>query len=159
MRFPPALVFTPAASRVYRVVAVAVALYLIAICVHLARATAGFDFKNLALAGFCFGVLVWLLRDAWRQPRVQLRYAQGQWFCVEGEQEWPGTLRVHLDLQSYLLVRFVPAQHNNSLDRRTSVWFHLEARHARLSPAPGAWLALRRAVYALDVADHESVAA
>ncbi len=99
-----------------------------------------------------FFVPVWLLRDAWREPQGQLHFNQGQWLWRQTSQEstasdLPGTLRLHLDLQSYMLVSFSAHTNKKQFFPIRTPWFHLEGRQTH--PAAGAqWLALRRAVLA-----------
>jgi hypothetical protein len=148
MRYPPALIYTPGRSRVYLVVACGVTMILIALCAHSVPATGQFGLKNVALMLLSACAAIWLLRDAWAQPRGQLHYAQGQWLYAQESQETVGTLQLHLDLQSYMLVSFLPQQPSGRFFLKTTQWFHLEA--TQIDPAAGkaAWLALRRAVLA-----------
>jgi hypothetical protein len=156
MRYPPALTFTPGASWVYRafatamacLMACAIATIMIAASAYSMPATGGFSIKNGAWMLLAASTALWLLWDAWALPHGQLQYAQGQWHWLHDSQETAGTCALHLDLQSYMLVSFVPHQTQKKFFQTTTQWFHLEARHA--DPAAGlpAWLALRRAVYA-----------
>lgn len=162
MRYPPAITFTPQASWVYRAAVLLVTIILIAACAYSMPANGQFGLKNsvfLALAAFAS---LWLLRDAWKRPQGSLLYAQGQWLWLREDQEIAGTLSLHLDLQSYMLVSFKAHAAQSSFFQTTTQWFHLEARHAdhAASPAnPGAWLALRRAIHSpMEPAD-EAVAA
>jgi hypothetical protein len=152
MRYPPALTYTPGVSWVYRVVATVIAcliaIVMIAVYADSMPATGHFSFKSGAWMLLSAFISLWLLWDAYTRPRGQLQYAQGQWHWLHDSQETAGTCALHLDLQSYMLVSFVPHQPQKKFFRTTTQWFHLEARHA--DPAAGlpAWLALRRAVYA-----------
>jgi hypothetical protein len=122
-----------------------------------------FSIQNGIWILFASACIIWLLIDAGRRPRGQLAYAQGQWVWRHTDQEIQGTLRLHFDLQPYMLVSFVPSTAAYSL--KTGIfpiktqWFHLEARH--VDPAAGllAWQALRRAVHAQVEHGHEELAA
>ena len=156
MRYPPAVTFTPGVSWVYRVFAVLNTILLIALCAVLAGGNGQFSIRNtmpMALAGLA---CIWLAQDAFRRPPGSLRYAQGQWYWLSADQEFAGTCVLHLDLQSYILVRFTKQPATRSLFSKATQWFHLEARHE--DPAAGiangiadgrdAWMALRRALHA-----------
>ena len=93
-------------------------------------------------------VSLWLLHDAFHKPRGQLHYAQGVWTWQLETQEIPGTLHLHFDLQSYMLVSFVALHENKSLLPKTTQWFHLEAGYFKLAGGSSDWAALRRAVHA-----------
>ena len=159
MRYPPALTFTPARSRVYGFVACTAAIILVAICLYSIRANSPFSLSFGAWIGLCVGVTAWLLHDAWRAPCGQLVWAQGQWHLQLNGESVAGTLCLHFDLQQYMLVSFVPcAQADRAKTdflRITTQWFHLEARHVDPAAGPSGWLALRRAVYAAAVPKHE----
>jgi hypothetical protein len=74
-----------------------------------------------------------------------LHYAAGEWVLAQGESESQGTLRVVLDLQQYLLVRFTPLGHLTASSQQLKIkaqWLHLESSYGQ------DWLALRRALYA-----------
>ena len=148
MRYPPAITFTPGASWVYRAVASLFATILIALGAVYTAANGGFSFKNSAFAALALLSAAWLMRDAWMRQVGSLRYAQGQWSWVCGDEDVSGTCAIHLDLQRYILVSFTAHSNHNKLFNRGSKWFHLEARSE--DPAAGrlAWLALRRALYA-----------
>jgi hypothetical protein len=160
MRYPPALTFTPRASWTYRGMALAATIILIASCAVFMPANGQFSFKNsifLALAAFAS---LWLLRDAWKRPQGNLYYAQGQWHWLHEDREIAGTLRLHLDLQNYMLVSFRAHSAHNRLFQTTTQWFHLEARHADHAVSQAqAWGALRRAVYSPMEPNDEAVAA
>jgi hypothetical protein len=159
MRYPPALSFTPARSRVYGAVACIATIILIALCLYSIRANSLFSIKDSVWVGFCACVSAWLLYDAWRAPRGQLVWAQGQWHLQLNGESVAGTLRLHFDLQQYMLVSFVPSAPGHSaitgFFQITTQWFHLEARHVDPAAGPSGWLALRRAVYAAVVPTHE----
>ncbi len=154
MRYPPAIAYLPARSRVYCVVAMLVTIILIALCAISMPANGHFSFKNSLLMGFATAVCLWLLHDAWRHPRGRLHYAQGQWIWQLGPQEIAGTLHLHLDLQNYLLVSFAAQHGNASFLSKTTQWFHLEARQVD----PATWGKLRRAFHAQVEPSHEAVA-
>jgi hypothetical protein len=66
-----------------------------------------------------------------------------------GAQERQGTLRVALDLQNYLLVRFIPSGYSSGVLPESlqqlkikGQWLHLESAYGQ------DWRALRRALYA-----------
>jgi hypothetical protein len=112
MRTPPPVAVCLRRSRVYAGFAVCITIILIAANAHSIWAQGHFSFKFLSilsLAGLCLGLL-W--RDVWAQPRVrELRYALGVWSVgLRGAANQPpqhGTLQVHLDLQGYILARWV----------------------------------------------------
>jgi hypothetical protein len=161
MRYPPALRFTPRASWVYGAMALLITIIFIAACAVSMPASGSFSCKSgifMALAGLSSA---WLLFDAWKKPKGSLHYAQGQWHWAHESQEIAGTLRLHLDLQSYMLVSFKTHSTQKQLFQTKTQWFHLEVRHADHAASPAhaeAWLALRRAVYSpMEPAD-EAVA-
>jgi hypothetical protein len=98
--------------------------------------------------------------DAWRPQQGALHYAAGDWVLARNGNETVGTLRVAMDLNVYLLVKFIPQDarlHNYSINMPQSpaIWLHLEPRNGRGAPHPthatlraADWLALRRAVFA-----------
>jgi hypothetical protein len=105
-----------------------------------------FHIKNglLLLMGLMATVAgVW---DAWRVRHGALHYAAGQWVLAKDEAETQGTLQVVMDLQYYILARFIPL--DNVLDASFAQqqlhpqWLHLESRHGQ------DWRALRRALFA-----------
>jgi hypothetical protein len=163
MRYPPALTFTPGSSGVHRLFASAFTIILIALCAYFITVNGLFNLKNSAFALLCLCLATWLLLDAWRKPRGQLQFSQGQWIWLHADQEIQGTLRLHLDLQTYMLVSFAPSA--LASQRRTGFfpiktqWFHLEARHADPAARSQCWLALRRAVHAQVAHSHEEWAA
>jgi hypothetical protein len=159
MRYPPALTFTPRASWVYRAMALGAAIILIAACAVFMPASSQFSLKNslfLALAAFAS---ILLLRDAWKRPIGCLHYAQGQWHWLHQDQEIAGTLRLHLDLQSYMLMSFTAHTAQYKLFQTTTQWFHLEARHTDHAANLGVWLVLRRAIHSPMEPTDEAVAA
>lgn len=159
MRSPPYAQIELGPSRVCRAWAMAIALLLIALCALSIRAEGHFSFKITLWLACCAGVIAWLLHDAWRQRSGQLQYSQGQWFWQNEASGVAGTLRVHLDLQSYILVSFTEQHRNRPFLSPTTTWFHLEARHAAPAFGPASWQAVRRAVYASAGPEHEAVAA
>jgi hypothetical protein len=114
----------------------------------------------ILLAGAC---CIWLLYSACQRPRGQLAYTQGQWAWRIADQEIRGTLRLHFDLQIYMLVSFVPSAIAHS--PKTGIfpiktqWFHLEARHVDSAAGLPNWHALRLAVHAQVAPPHEERAA
>ncbi len=175
MRYPSAISITPVASHVYRVVATLIAIILIATCANSITGSGLFGLKNSLLIAFTLLITLWLMWDAWalgllhrRSKGDQLHFANGLWTLQYGDTLSHGTLRLHLDLQSYLLVSFqtsLPALSAapSSLTRffpTTAQWFHLEARHFHPAAARAqCWLALRRAVHAKVAPAHEEWAA
>jgi hypothetical protein len=103
---------------------------------------------SLKIAGMCavaVGTLAWGIYDAWRPRQGALHYAAGEWVLAQGGQERQGTLRVVLDLQLYLLVRFTPSSHAPASSQQLKIkgqWLHLESAYGQ------DWRALRRALYA-----------
>jgi hypothetical protein len=90
--------------------------------------------------------MVWGGYDAWRSRQGALHYAAGEWVLALGEHESQGTLRVVLDLQNYLLVRFTPSGDKQAISQHLKIkaqWLHLESGYGQ------DWPALRRALYAL----------
>jgi hypothetical protein len=159
MRYPPAICHTPVRSRVYLMVVLLIAIILIASCVYSMPANGHFSFKNSLLLMLSLIASLWLLRDACKPPGGQVQYAQGQWVWQREGLETAGTLRLHLDLQSYLLVSFVDHHHNhNRLQLTKTQWFHLEARHLHHVANSSSWTALRRAVHAQVKSGYETVA-
>ncbi len=163
MRYPPALTFTPGRSWVYCALAVLFTIFFIALGAAFMRANGLFHFKSGLFLALSALASLYLLHDAWRRPQGSLHYSQGQWRYLHGEHEIAGTCTLHLDLQTYMLVRFTAHSVHKKLIPIKTQWFHLEARHANLAaqaPAnPGAWSALRRAVYSpMEPAD-EALAA
>jgi hypothetical protein len=160
MRYPPAVTFTPRASWVYRGMALAVTIILIAAGAVFFPATSHFSSKNIVFLVLAAFAILWLLRDAWKRQKGSLHYAQGQWHLFHEDQEIAGTLRLHLDLQSYMLVSFTAHSAQYKLFQTTTQWFHLEARHADHAVSQAqAWGALRRAVYSPMEPTDEAVAA
>jgi hypothetical protein len=163
MRYPPALSFTPGRSRVYLAVAILIAINLIALCAHFTTVSSHFSLKTGLWMLFAAASIIWLLIDAGKRPRGQLAYAQGQWTWRHADQEIQGTCALHVDLQNYMLVSFVPSADahlpRTGISLIKTQWFHLEARH--VDPAAGllAWQALRRAVHAQVEPSHEELAA
>jgi hypothetical protein len=159
MRYPPALQYTLAASVIYRCVACFFAIILIANYIYLAGGKGVFYSYNWAWMLLTACVVVFLQWDAWRSPRGQLQFSQGQWVWQQAGQEIQGTLRLHLDLQAYMLVSFVQSAPalvpTASFIPIKTQWFHLEARHTAPAVSPTGWLALRRAVHAQAVPTHE----
>jgi hypothetical protein len=157
MRYPAALSYTPARSRWYACLALLITIILIAFVAINTGASGLFSLKNSLLSAAVAAVSIWLLHDAWRQPRGQLHYSQGQWRWQREGGEIAGTLRLHLDLQNYLLVSLHTQHGNNSFLSKTTQWFHLEARQVDQAAGHVAWAQLRRAVFAQVEPSHEAV--
>jgi hypothetical protein len=159
MRYPPALRYTPAASNVYRCVACLFTIILIANYLYLACGKGIFYSYNWAWLLLTAAAVAFLQWDAWRSPRGQLEFSQGQWVWQQADQAVQGTFRLHLDLQSYMLLSFAPSAPTHPptkgfLPIKTQ-WFHLEARHVDSTASPTSWQALRRAVLTQWVPSHE----
>jgi hypothetical protein len=116
-----------------------------------------FDVQNGLLAGAAAAATAWGLVDAFRPRQGALHYAAGEWVLAQGEHESQGTLQVAMDLQHYLLVRFIPLEHGLHASQTQSIkpqWLHLERRPSQRQglqheQIPGQdWRALRRALYA-----------
>ena len=168
MRYPPALTFTPHASWAYRVFAVLVTMFLIAISVVFVRASGTFSYEKYLYIALVGTAGFWLLRDAARQPSGSLRFTQGQWVWMNNGQETAGTLSLHLDLQRYMLVSFRAHPAPDKLFPTTPQWFHIEAgRISCAMPATSAtpaardaaWSTLRRAIYSPVERADETLAA
>lgn len=158
MRYTPPITIRLQSSRVYTAFAALLAIVLIAVWAAFIWARAQFGLFELACALGVAAVCLALWRDARRQPEGQLHYAQGVWLWHTEGRELAGTLRVHLDLQGYMLVSL--AEHRGALlnSKTTMQWVHLEAKQIEKAAGPGAWFALRRAVYGAR-ASHETVVA
>ena len=146
MRYPPALTFSPGASWVYRLVAWIITIILIALGAYSMPANGLFSLKNSVFLMLAASASLFLLRDAYRRQQGSLHYTQGVWHWQHGEETIAGTCVCHLDLQSYMLVRFCAHPAQNKPFLKTTQWFHLEGRHADYAATPGGWLALRRAI-------------
>ena len=155
MRYLPNVTFALRRSRIYLGVVGAIAIILIALCAYSVLARPLFDVKNLVLLSLGVVALGWLARGVLQQPGGQLHFAQGQWRwqCARASDvvDVAGTLRLHLDLQKYMLVSFVPHQQFGETFLKTTLWFHLEARQEDRTANAQAWLAVRRAVYSPQV--------
>ncbi len=162
MRYPPAITFTPLTSRAYRAFALMITIVLIAAGAVFMPANSPFSLQNslfLVLTGIAS---LWLLCDAFARPRGSLRYAQGQWHWLHEDRELAGTLSLHLDLQTYMLVSFTAHAAPDKLFQTATQWFHLEARHIDHATTPalsGVWSSLRRAIYSPVERADEAVAA
>jgi hypothetical protein len=154
MRYPPAIRYAPVRSGVYCVVVMLIAIILIATYSYFMPVNGHFSLKNSFFFLLVALVCLWLLHDAWKQPLGQLHYAQGQWSWQREGQAIAGTLRLHLDLQNYVLVSFAAQHSNNSFLFKTTQWFHLEARQVD----PTTWGKLRCAIHAQVEHSHEAVA-
>jgi hypothetical protein len=159
MRYPPSISIRPARSRVYGLFASVLAIILIALSAYFIRASELFDLKYSLLAALMLASSAWLLHDAWRKPdaaRWQWVFSDGLWMqCSPEGLQIPGTLRLHLDLQTYMLASFVPSLPAQPFFLRTTQWFHLEASQEDFASHPQRWAALRRAVQAPRERDHE----
>jgi hypothetical protein len=158
MRYPAALSYTPARSRWYGCLVLLITIILIAAAAINTGAGGLFSLKNSLFSVAAVAVSMWLLHDAWKQPRGQLHYSQGQWSWQLADREIAGTLRLHLDLQNYILVSLHAQHSNNSFLSKTTQWFHLEARQVDQAAGHVAWGQLRRAVHAQVEPSHEAVA-
>jgi hypothetical protein len=182
MKSPPAASIRLGFSWYYRAIVLLLAAFLIAACALFYWASGLFDaqkgvtqsLQGAALAMAASVTIALALWDAWRPRFGALHYAGGDWVLALGDVEYQGTLRPVLDLQSYLLVTFMPS-HNSSdprdgsdprqLHNNQQQWLHLESRHARHTTQLGtqsgqtarstlllpSWQALRRAVHAQAV--------
>jgi hypothetical protein len=169
MRYPTAFSFTPGRSRVYLTVVGSITIILIALCAYSMPAGGHFRLQNGVWMLFAAVCIIWLLIDALRRPRGQLVYAQGRWARRIADQQIEGTLRLHLDLQNYILASFEPSadagQSTTGIFSIKTQWFHLEARHAdhgvalASSASQPSWQALRCAVHAPGASHHEELAA
>jgi hypothetical protein len=176
MRYPPAIRWPLKSAWAYRGFSLLIAIILIATCAVFMPTNGHFSSQKLIYSGLCAGMVCWLLWDAWRARKHggdgELVYAQGQWLLRQHGQEIAGTLRLHFDLQAYMLASFEQTQLQPSEKKwkralqwmfrsglkpssvaNTRIWVHLEAGQSRASQAalnlPTAdWLSLRRAVYA-----------
>ncbi len=149
MRYPPAISIEPQGSGLYRAVVMVFAMLIIANYSINTGANGLFSLQNTALALVSGLVLTWALIDAWRRPVGTLQFSEGQWLLMQVEQPMVGTLSLHLDLQTYMLVRFQAQATTSDTSPIKTQWFHLQAR--RLDPAT--WLALRRAVHSPRAAE------
>ena len=162
MDSPPAATIRLGASWWYRA-AVCLATVLLAVgfvTLHSAANPSGVTTVTVLAWGVAGLAMVWAWWDAWRSPEGALHYAAGDWVLARNGNETVGTLRVAMDLNVYLLVKFIPQDarlHNYSINMPQSpaIWLHLEPRNARGAPHPthatlraADWLALRRAVFA-----------
>jgi hypothetical protein len=125
-------------------------------------ASGTFDMQSGLLAGGAAAATAWGLVDAFRPRQGALHYAAGEWVLAQGEHESQGTLQVAMDLQHYLLVRFIPLEYGLHASQQQQQqqqstkpqWLHLERRPSQRpglqrEQTPGQdWRALRRALYA-----------
>jgi hypothetical protein len=147
VKTPPAASIRLGASVVYRAVVVLLATVTIAAYAIFHWPTGYFliNFGTPAVLMLLCGIaaIAWAVWDAWRPRRGALHYAAGEWVLAQGDVESQGTIRVEIDLQNYLLVRFIPQGLAAANQAPThSQWLHLESRHGQ------DWLALRRALFA-----------
>jgi hypothetical protein len=156
VKTPPSASIRLGASVVYRGVVVLLAAVLIAAYALFHWPTGSFVFNfgtpAVLMALYAMAAIAWAVWDAWRPRRGALHYAAGEWVLALGDVESQGTIRVEVDLQNYLLVRFMPQRPVSSLNEIHSTaaqqlsthpqWLHLENRHGQ------DWLALRRALFA-----------
>ncbi|NJS36621.1 MAG: hypothetical protein HC765_09685 [Brachymonas sp.] len=170
MQHAPALDILPQRSRVHACAVMLLTIIMIALSADFMTASGQFGLKNVLWTGAAAGLLTWAWADVLRQPQGALRLAQGQWSWRKmdradtqvASKEQVGTLQVHLDLQSYLLVRWSPQQSEQFLSgrifRTIPSWFHLEARHFQdmdvtkpmseaIRVAQPSWQVVRCAVY------------
>jgi hypothetical protein len=147
----------------YLVIAMLFAINIIAICLYSIPAIGHFDLKNGLWVLLAVMSVAWLWSDAIKRPRGQLMYSQGQWAWRDADRDIQGTLRLHLDLQIYMLVSFAPSASAQRLKTEffpiKTQWFHLEARHVDPAARQPSWQGLRRAVHAQVEPSHEELAA
>jgi hypothetical protein len=110
MRYPPALRWPLQSAWSYRgfslLISGLITTILIANYVDFVPGSEPFFYKKAVLSVLGLLVMAWLLWDAWHAREGELVYAQGQWLLRQHGQEIPGTLRLHLDLQNYMLASF-----------------------------------------------------
>jgi hypothetical protein len=158
MRYPPPITIALQPSRGYIAFAASIAIVLVALYAAFIWARPQFGMLEAVLALGGVAVCLALLRDACVQASGQLQYAQGAWLWQTDGGQRTGTLHIHLDLQRYMLVSLVANRGVLSLPNTTMQWFHLEAEQIEKTMGFGAWLDLRRAVYA-GAPHHEQVVA
>jgi hypothetical protein len=108
-----------------------------------------FDLKMALICAAAVCAVGWAVYDAWRPRQGALHYAVGEWVLAQGGQESQGTLRVVLDLQRYLLVRFTPSGYASAQLPASSQQLKIKGQWLHLESAYGQdWRALRRALYA-----------
>jgi hypothetical protein len=158
MRYPPAISIVPSASKVYRFFSFAVSIVLMALSASLIQTSGELGLKHGFFLGLCALAVLGVIHDAWAAPKAsvsKLHYAQGCWSLEQEGRVSEGTLQLRLDLQSYLLLGFVPAVTRPPFFLRTTQWFHLEACQPEFAGSPLRWQALRRAVFASADGGHE----
>jgi hypothetical protein len=154
MRYPPAVTVQLRRSRWYGAFAVLLASVLIALYAVWTSASGRFDLENAAWMLGAVSAACALLYDAFKTVDGQLSYSQGQWVWRSSGgrgsagSEVTGTLRMHLDLQRYMLVSLSAQPTTTHFSYSTVHWFHLEASCIDKHAGSGTWLALRRAIFA-----------
>jgi hypothetical protein len=159
VKTPPAASIRLGASRWYQVAVGLMGLALVAACAIFYLLAPGLKMQWMLIGIVAALALAWAVRDAGRPVQGALHYAQGEWVLARGDTETQGTLRVALDLQNYMLVRFTAAPLSalpqpagvRPQPRITTLWLHLERQYvAPVGPQGYAlpWAAMRRAVYA-----------
>jgi hypothetical protein len=136
-------------SRWYQCVVGFVAILLIATSAIFYCTGDRFDLKIAFIGVAAVCAITWGVVDAWRPRQGALHYAAGEWVLAQGELESQGTLRVVLDLQRYLLVRFTPSGYASAQLPASSQQLKIKGQWLHLESAYGQdWRALRRALYA-----------
>jgi hypothetical protein len=171
MHTAPAVTYPLAPSRFYRVTVIFLAIILIAAHALFYWPDSIFSLKSWWAGACTVMVIGWAGCDAFKPVQGDLRFADGQWVLAQNGLEKQGTLQPHIDLQTYMLVRF------SELKSSKTTWLHLE-RHtvpkitkktnqADIYTGPGTqdvawlwahhWMDVRRAVYSRSqpLATHE----
>lgn len=145
MKTPPAASTRLGVSRWYLSAVGFLATLLLAAAAIFYEAGGIFSLKAAVVCAAAACAISWGVYDAWRPRQGALHYASGEWVLAHGEHEGQGTLRVVLDLQRYLLVRFTPSDYSLTSSQQLKIkaqWLHLESAYGQ------DWRALRRALYA-----------
>lgn len=145
MKTPPAASTRLGISRWYLCAVGFLATLLIASVAVFNEIGGIFSLKAAVVCATVACAIGWGVYDAWRPRQGALHYASGEWVLAHGELEGQGTLRVVLDLQRYLLVRFTPSDYSLTSSQQLKIkaqWLHLESAYGQ------DWPALRRALYA-----------
>jgi hypothetical protein len=163
MQTPPSLTVPVRPARAYQVAVCVVALVAIIFVANYVINTPAvwhFRYQTVVLSGFVMLCVGWLLLGAFRPATGQLRYSQGVWLWRADSgvhlQETEGTLRLALDLQTYVLVQFVPNARSAKLQfsQTHTPWLHLQAQQTDIAT----WLACRRALTHSKGRSHEELA-
>ncbi len=149
MKTPPAASTRLGVSRWYQCAVALFAILLIASAAVFYWASGHFVLEIGVVCAATACALVWGIYDAWRPRHGALHYAAGEWVLAQDGQERQGTLRVVLDLQIYLLVRFTPSGYTSGLLPASSKQHQIKGQCLHLESVYGQdWRALRRALYA-----------